>query len=147
MRATKKHLEALAAAVDYLTAEGLPIAETLKDLLERFNEKAKDNSDPNSLPLARIEALLVAHSGSKVVPIKGAGSQFWIKQYQLWKPYNVTEPQLALVASWLAAQVWLQGSLTVADVGYKWPQYLAKAQGEADRRGPNQRARKEFTGE
>lgn len=142
-RIAKKELEALASAVEYFEAEGIPLADSLRSLLDKFNIKAKDTDDPNCLSPAKVENALVKFSNGKVVPVVAARSIFWIKQYQVWKQMGPTLEQVETVAKWLARQGWLS-PMTIDGVAYKWPSYLARAQAE---KPVTVASRKEFTGE
>lgn len=139
----KKELEALSAAVEYFENEGLPLAVSLRSLLEKFNSKAKDAAEEGVLAPAKVENLLVMYSSGKVVPVIAARSLFWIKQYQVWKQLGPTPEQVETVARWLARQGWLS-PMTIDNVAYKWPSYLARALAE---KPVTVASRKEFTGE
>lgn len=143
----KKELEALASAVEYFEAEGIPLADSLRSLLDKFNTKAKDTDDPNCLSPAKVENALVKFSNGKVVPVVAARSIFWIKQYQVWKQLAPTVDQVETVARWFGRQGWLS-PMTIDQVGYKWTSYLARAMADpAGNKPQGTNSRKEFTGE
>lgn len=146
MRVTKKQTEALAAAVDYFEQEGLPLAVSLRSLLEAIDAKAKTVDDEKGLSPAKIENALVMYSAGKVVPVVAARNVFWIKQYQAWKALGPTIEQVESVARWLGRQGWMSPT-TIDRVVYQWPSYLARATTENRTQVQAQAVRKEFTGE
>lgn len=150
VKIAKKEIEALSAAVDYFEREGLPLSVSLRSLLGKIDAKAKTSEDEKGLSPAKIENCLVMYSAGKVVSITGARNIFWIKQYQQWKALGPTIEQVETVAKWLARQNWMStASLTIDQVAFKWPSFLAKATHDAAERAkyPSQGTRKEFEGE
>lgn len=137
-------MEALRAAADFFENEGLPLFKPLRSLLSKFDAKAKVAADEGCMTPAQIENLLVMYSSDKVVPITAARDIFWIKQYSTWKVMAPKPEQVELVARWLGRQAWLS-AVTIDQVAYKWPQYLAKATAEGKAQTQVQHA--EFTGE
>lgn len=144
-RVAKKELEALSSAVEYFEQEGLPLFLPLKSLLEKLDSKAKDTSESGPSP-AQIENCLVMYSSGKVVPVTAARNIFWIKQYSQWKALGVKMEQVETVARWLGKQGWMS-PMTIDQVAWKWPSYLARASATSEASSANTGSRKEFTGE
>lgn len=93
-------------------------------------KKLEDARSPQAPGVAAgpLEAALIAAAGGKVVSV-GYGSYARLSRQAT--ALNATPEQMRVVGTWMAAQRWLTGPLTIYTVLNKWGDWLARAKATA----------------